>query len=86
MHTTVTIDDDLAARIEELSRREGLSFKAALNRLLRAGVQYQGQPPKPRRYRTPAHRLGLRAGMDATRLNQLADEVEVDAFASAEDG
>lgn len=84
MRTTITIDDDVIVQIEDLRRREGLSLKAALNKLLRAGLQYQGQPPKPRRYRTPTRRLGLRAGVDATRLNQLADEMEADGFAAGD--
>ena len=82
MRTTVTIDDDLVAQIESLRRREGLSFKGALNQLLRAGLQYQGQPPKPRRYRTPTRKLGLRVGLDATKLNQLVDELEAEEFLS----
>lgn len=80
MRTTLTIDDDLATRIEELRRREGLSFKGAVNRLLRAGMEQQEGAPRPRPYRTPTRRLGLRPGFDPTRLNQLADELEVEAI------
>ena len=39
MRTTVTIDDDLAVALEELRKREGLSFKAALNQVIRVGIQ-----------------------------------------------
>jgi hypothetical protein len=83
MRTTLTIDDDLIPRIEDLQRREGLSFKGAVNQLLRAGIQYRAQPPKPKRYRTQPRKLGLRAGFDPTKLNQLADEIEADKFTSA---
>ena len=86
MRTTVTIDEELFVQIEELRRREGLSFKGALNQLLRAGLQYQGQPPKPTAYHTPTRKLGLRAGLDATKLNQLVDELEAETFAAADDG
>lgn len=86
MRTTVTIDDDLLAQIEDLRRREGLSFRGALNQLLRAGIQSQGQPPKPTPYRTPTRKLGLRTGVDATKLNQLVDEMEADAFTSTARG
>jgi hypothetical protein len=82
MRTTLTIDDDLIAQIEDLQRCEGLSFKAAVNQLLRAGIQYKVQPPKPKRYRTRPRKLGLRAGFDPTKLNQLADEIEADKFTS----
>ena len=87
MRTTLTIDDDLVARIEELRRREGLTFKAAVNRLLRAGMDHQEGAPRPRPYRTPTRRLGLRPGFDPTRLNQVADELEVEsALGGREDG
>ena len=84
MRTTLTIDDDLVAQIEDLQRREGLSFKGAVNQLLRAGIQCRAQPPKPRSYRTSTRKLGLRAGLDPTKLNQLVDEIEADEFTSAE--
>jgi len=80
MRTTLTIDDDLAAEIEALRKRQGLSFKEALNQLLRAGIAYQARPPKPRKYRTPTRRLGLRPGIDPAKLNQLADELEDERF------
>ena len=80
MRTTVTIDDDLAVAIEELRKREGLSFKAALNQVIRLGMQAKSAPPKSKRYRTPTRSLGLKPGIDPTRLNTLADELESDAF------
>lgn len=80
MRTTLTIDDDLIVHIEELRRREGLSFKGAVNQLLRAGIQFQSQPPKPKRYCTQPRKLGLRVSFDPTKLNQLADEIDVDEF------
>jgi hypothetical protein len=80
MRTTLTIEDDLIAQIEDLQRREGLSFKGAVNQLLRAGIQFQSQPPKPLRYRTQSKKLGLRAGFDPTKLNQLVDEIDADEF------
>ena len=80
MRTTITIEDDLAIEIEDLRKREGLSFKDALNQLLRAGIHYKAQPPSPKRYQTPVRKLGLRAGIDETKLNQLADELESEEF------
>ena len=84
MRTTVTIHDDLALQIEALRKREGLSFKAAINQLLRLGVQAKSAPPKPRKYHTPPRRLGLRPGIDPTRLNALLDDLDVGDFASGE--
>jgi hypothetical protein len=78
MRTTVTIDDDLMARIEDLRRREGLSFREALDRLLRKALQAGADPPRAREYRTVPRRLGLRPGLDAAKLNRLADELGVE--------
>ena len=84
MRTTVTIHDDLAAQIHDFRKREGMTFKAALNKLLRLGVQAQYAPPKPKKYRTPTRKLGLKPGIDPTRLNALLDEMEVNDFLGEE--
>jgi hypothetical protein len=76
----LTIDDDLAAQIEELRRRKGLSMKNAVNILLREGLKQQSKPLQSKRFRTKTHTLGLRPGFDPTRLNQLADELEAEVF------
>ena len=79
MRTTLTIEDDLAAQIEERRRREGLSLKQVVNGLLREGLRGGRQAPRPKKYRTRPHKLGMRAGFDPARLNQLVDELETDA-------
>ena len=84
MRTTVTIDDDLAAQVEEMRRREGLSFNAALNRLLRLGVQAKSTPPKPKKFHTRTRKLELKPGIDPTRLNALIDDLETSDFAGEE--
>jgi len=84
MRTTLTIDDDLMPLIEDLRRSQGLSFKGAVNKLLRAGIQCQTQSPKPRPYRTEPRKLRLRAGFDPMKLNQLVDESEAEIFAATE--
>ena len=77
MRTTLTIEDDVAARIEELRKRDGRSLKQVVNVLLREGLHQEGRP-RAKPYRTRPRELGLRPGFDAVRLNQLADELEVD--------
>jgi hypothetical protein len=66
------------ARIEDLLRREGLSFTEALDRLLRRALPGGATPPRPRRYRTVARPLGLLPDADASRL---VDDLEADGFA-----
>ena len=78
MRTTVTIDDDIAARIEERRRADGQSLKQVVNQLLREGLRSSEQPPEARPYRTKAHRLRLRPDFDAARLNQMVDGLEIE--------
>lgn len=75
MRKAVTIDDDLAAQIEATRRREGLWFTAALNHLLKLGVQVKSTPPKPKKFKTPTRKLGLKPGIDPTRLNALSGSI-----------
>ena len=83
MRTTLTIDDDLAARIEEIRKRDGQSLKHVVNLLLRDGLHREGRP-RAKPYRTRPSELGLRPGFDAVRLNQLVDELEVDGRLESE--
>ena len=78
MRTTLTIDDDVAVRIEERRRRDGQSLKQVVNALLREGLR-SGPRPATKYHVTP-HKLGMRAGYDPTRLNQLVDELAADAW------
>lgn len=74
MRTTVTLDDDVAARLKELARERGISFKAALNASLRAGFAAERRPSAP--YRLHPRPLGVRPGVDLDKALQLAAELE----------
>ena len=84
MRTTLTIDDDIAARIEEQRRRDGQSLKQVINRLLREGLRHDQRPPGARKYRTKTHKLHMRPGFDAARLNQMVDALETDTHRERE--
>lgn len=61
MRTTVTLDDDVAAKVKALCRKTGESFKRVLNRLLRTGlVEGTRRKPKPP-FRVRARDLGLKS-------------------------
>jgi hypothetical protein len=84
MRTTLTIDDDLAGLLKRRARELGLPFKEVVNRALRAGL---GEQAKPRRHDTPkniSHAFGFRPGIDLDKLNQLVDELEAEAYATAQ--
>ena len=84
MRTTLTIDEDIAVRIQDLRRRHGHSLKQVINRLLREGLRSSRQSPDAKPYRTKTHKLGLRPGFDAAGFNQLVDELEAEEHQARE--
>lgn len=74
MRTTVTLDDDVVAALQAVMRERGVSFKEALNELVRAGLAVAQAPARP--YRLVPSKLGVRPGIDLDRANRLAGELE----------
>lgn len=74
MRTTVTLDDDVAAKLKRLARERDLSFKEALNSSVRRGLE-RGEP-KSRPYRVRTRDLGVRPGVNLDKALQLAGEME----------
>lgn len=75
MRTTVTLDPDVAALVRRVMRERGLSFKAALNAAVRAGLR--GESPRAgRRYRLPAFRMGFRPEVALDKALALAAGLE----------
>jgi hypothetical protein len=77
MRTTVTIDPELQTRVREIARERGISFREALNDILRRGLG-QAPPAGGQAYEVPVRDLGLRAGIDLDRAFALAAELEDD--------
>lgn len=81
MRTTLTIDDDTANELKRRARFSGRSFKETVNEVLRRGltadVQQRGAAE---RFVVAAAPRGFQPGVDPLKLNQLADELEVDDF------
>ncbi|MDE0218615.1 MAG: ribbon-helix-helix domain-containing protein [Spirochaetaceae bacterium] len=79
MRTTLTLEDDLAAVLKERAGKLGVSFKEVVNQTIRQGLGQsaagRGTPPT-----TKPHHFGFRPGVDLDKLNQLADELEAEAF------
>lgn len=75
MRTTVTLEEDVAARLRETAHTRGISFKAAINEAIRAGL---AEPPDARPFHVQSRPLGLRAGIDLTKANALAAQLEDD--------
>lgn len=74
MRTTLTLDDDLFATLQQLARERGASFREVLNATVRSGLQ----PPLADRpaYEMPTRRLGLREGVDMDEALRIASDLE----------
>jgi Arc/MetJ family transcription regulator len=73
MRTTVLLDDDVAAAIEALRRREGLGLSEAVNRLIRAAL---ARPPAATSYVHRSHDLGIT--VDVTNVAEVLDLLDED--------
>jgi hypothetical protein len=83
MRTTLTLDDDVAAKLKELARRKKVPFKEAVNTVLRRGLAApEGRRARPQRFRVQVFESPFRTGIDPLRLNQLFDELEAEEFAA----
>ena len=58
MRTTLTLEKDVAARLEQAARRRKLPFKAVVNEALRAGLAALDKPSPRREFRTSGFDLG----------------------------
>lgn len=78
MRTTLTLDDDLARQLHEISRRKGESFKEVVNSTLRRGLQGEKAAARLPKFKVTPKACGFRSGVDVLRLNQLNDELEME--------
>ena len=81
MRTTVTLDPDVAQLLRHATHGSQQSFKAALNDGLRRGLAHLAPAVSTERFVVKARPMGLRAGADPSRLHDLSDDLEAEAFA-----
>ena len=81
MRTTLTLDDDLAGLLKQRARELGIPFKEAVNRTIRAGISEATATRRDPAPNTISHSFGFRSGIDLDKIGQLADELEMEAFA-----
>ena len=74
MRTTVTLDPDVVEQLKALARQRNLSFKAALNDAVRAGLAAERGGSRP--FKVEARPMGLRPGVDLTHALRMAYELE----------
>ncbi len=80
MRTTLTIEDDVAVRLERLRGERGESLKAVVNDMLRRGLDALDRPAEER----PPYRIEA-VGLGRCHLPNLDKTSEVLAYAEGED-
>jgi Arc/MetJ-type ribon-helix-helix transcriptional regulator len=77
MRTTITLDEDIAAALnEEVRRRPRASFKEVVNDVLRAGLQFRRQAEATPKFTVRARSMGVRRGVNYDDIGDLLEEVE----------
>ena len=77
MRTTLTLDDDVAAKLKSLARRTGAPFKDVVNNALRRGLAPPAKSPPVEPFKVNARDMGpLRPGLSLDCIARLLEEVE----------
>jgi hypothetical protein len=81
MRTTLTIDNDVAATLEQLRRSRDASLKDLVNEALRRGLRDMGTRPKPRKpFRTKSVDAGALLIPNIDNVAEVLAVVEGEAF------
>jgi len=76
VRTTLTLDEDVAAKLQAEARKTGRSFKETVNACLRAGLSLRKPAPATRPFRVRAFDMGQRPGLSFDKVSALLDEIE----------
>lgn len=77
MRTTLTLDDDVAARLRAEARRTGRPFKQVVNECLRRGLLRPRRAAGRAPFRVVARDLGaLKPGLSLDNIGELLEVVE----------
>ena len=76
----MTLEKDVEQMLRGAMHRSEQSFKATLNRALRAGLGAKPVPGRRGRFVVKARPMGLRTEIGPASLNKLADDLEADSI------
>lgn len=77
MRTTLTLDEDIAAKLKAEARRTGRPFRDIVNEALRRGLAHRGGAPSRQPFKVTARDLGnLRPGLSLDNVAELIEHVE----------
>lgn len=76
MRTTITLDEDVVAKIKAKMQKTGASFKHVVNEMLRTGLLVTEKAAKQKPFKVNARPLGLRPGLNYDCMSELLEQVE----------
>jgi hypothetical protein len=76
VRTTITLDEDIAAKLQAEVRRSGRSFKDVVNEAIRAGLLKRAPAKAAPRFVVRSKPLGLRPGLSYDNVEELLDAAE----------
>jgi hypothetical protein len=77
MRTTLSLDDDVAAKLKSEIKRSGKSLKEVVNEYLRLGLHAKKDHRTKRPFRVKTRDLGeLRPGLNLDNIGELLDQIE----------
>lgn len=76
MRTTLTLEPDVAARLNAEVARADISLKSVVNDALRRGLKMPAKSARRSAYAVKPLTLSFLPGIDTDKLNELADELE----------
>jgi hypothetical protein len=76
VRTTLSIEDDVAALLEQEVRRSGDSLKGTVNRLLRLGLMAADKPPARKRFVIRARDFTFPPGVNTEKTEDMLEALE----------
>lgn len=77
MRTTLTLDDDVAAKLKAEARRAGRPFREVVNEALRLGLSNRDKPRAKKPFKVGTRDMGeLRPGLSLDNIAELIEQVE----------
>ena len=74
--TTITLDDDVAAKLDEELRKRGGHFKDLVNELLRLGLNVRRDLASSKPFKVRPRSLGVHSGLAYDNIGELLERIE----------
>ena len=76
MRTTLTLEEDVAAKLRAEVRKSGRPLKQVVNEALREGLAKRPAKEKVPPFKVKARRMGLRPGLSYDCIGELLEQIE----------